>query len=225
MTVDERETPAARKLRILVVDDHPIVRKGLAQLIAHEPDIEMVGGADNVVDALRQVADLQPDLVVVDMSLKDSHGLELLALIKAQFVDVRTLVWSMFEEKIYAERALRAGAMGYVNKQESNSQLLAAIRQVLAGELYLSSQMTRTLLQRVRGGDLLEEDPVQTLSNRELEVFEMIGNAMTTQQIARKLKLSPKTVEAHREKIKSKLKLANAAELNRRAVQWVLEGN
>ncbi len=225
MTVDERETPATRKLRILVVDDHPIVRKGLAQLIAHEPDIEMVGGADNVVDALRQVADLHPDLVVVDMSLKDSHGLELLAQIKAQFVDVRTLVWSMFEEKIYAERALRAGAMGYVNKQESNSQLLAAIRQVLAGELYLSSQMTRTLLRRVRGGDLLAEDPVQTLSNRELEVFEMIGNAMTTQQIARKLKLSPKTVEAHREKIKSKFKLANAAELNRRAVQWVLEGN
>lgn len=225
MTVDERETPAAGKLRILVVDDHPIVRKGLAQLIAHEPDIEMVGGADNVADALRQVADLHPDLVVVDMSLKDSHGLELLAQIKAQFVDVRTLVWSMFDEKIYAERALRAGAMGYVNKQESNSQLLAAIRQVLAGELYLSSQMTRTLLRRVRGGDLLGEDPVQTLSNRELEVFEMIGNAMTTQQIARKLKLSPKTVEAHREKIKSKLKLSNAAELNRRAVQWVLEGN
>jgi DNA-binding NarL/FixJ family response regulator len=96
---------------------------------------------------------------------------------------------------------------------------------VLAGELYLSSQMTRTLLRRVRGGDLLDEDPVQTLSNRELEVFEMIGNAMTTQQIARKLKLSPKTVEAHRENIKSKLKLSNAAELNRRAVQWVLEGN
>ena len=108
MTVDERETPAAGKLRILVVDDHPIVRKGLAQLIAHEPDIEMVGGTDNVVDALRQVAELHPDLVVVDMSLKESHGLELLAQIKAQFVDVRTLVWSMFDEKIYAERALRA---------------------------------------------------------------------------------------------------------------------
>ncbi len=159
------------------------------------------------------------------MSLKDSHGLELLAQIKTHFADVRTLVWSMFDERIYAERALRAGAMGYVNKQESIHQLIAAIRQVLDGEMYLSSQMTRTFLRRVSSGNLLDTDPVQTLSNRELEVFEMIGNAMTTQQIARKLNLSPKTIEAHREKIKSKLNLSNAAELNRRAVQWVLESS
>jgi DNA-binding NarL/FixJ family response regulator len=220
-----KESPAARKHRILVVDDHPIVRKGLAQLIAHEPDIEMCGGTDNVADALKQVASLHPDLVIVDMSLKDSHGLELLVQIKTHFEDVRTLVWSMFDEKIYAERALRAGAMGYVNKQESIHQLIAAIRQVLGGEMYLSSQMTRTFLRRVSSGDVLDKDPVQTLSNRELEVFEMIGNAMTTQQIARKLNLSPKTIEAHREKIKSKLNLSNAAELNRRAVQWVLESS
>jgi DNA-binding NarL/FixJ family response regulator len=220
-----KESPAARKHRILVVDDHPIVRKGLAQLIAHEPDIEMCGGTDNVADALKQVASLHPDLVIVDMSLKDSHGLELLVQIKTHFEDVRTLVWSMFDEKIYAERALRAGAMGYVNKQESIHQLIAAIRQVLGGEMYLSSQMTRTFLRRVSSGNVLDKDPVQTLSNRELEVFEMIGNAMTTQQIARKLNLSPKTIEAHREKIKSKLNLSNAAELNRRAVQWVLESS
>jgi DNA-binding NarL/FixJ family response regulator len=191
-----KESPAARKHRILVVDDHPIVRKGLAQLIAHEPDIEMCGGTDNVADALKQVASLHPDLVIVDMSLKDSHGLELLVQIKTHFEDVRTLVWSMFDEKIYAERALRAGAMGYVNKQESIHQLIAAIRQVLGGEMYLSSQMTRTFLRRVSSGNVLDKDPVQTLSNRELEVFEMIGNAMTTQQIARKLNLSPKTIEA-----------------------------
>jgi DNA-binding NarL/FixJ family response regulator len=220
-----KESPAVRKHRILVVDDHPIVRKGLAQLIAHEPDIETCGGTDNVADALKQVASLHPDLVIVDMSLKDSHGLELLVQIKTHFEDVRTLVWSMFDEKIYAERALRAGAMGYVNKQESIHQLIAAIRQVLGGEMYLSSQMTRTFLRRVSSGDVLDKDPVQTLSNRELEVFEMIGNAMTTQQIARKLNLSPKTIEAHREKIKSKLNLSNAAELNRRAVQWVLESS
>jgi DNA-binding NarL/FixJ family response regulator len=220
-----KESPAVRKHRILVVDDHPIVRKGLAQLIAHEPDIETCGGTDNVADALKQVASLHPDLVIVDMSLKDSHGLELLVQIKTHFEDVRTLVWSMFDEKIYAERALRAGAMGYVNKQESIHQLIAAIRQVLGGEMYLSSQMTRTFLRRVSSGNVLDKDPVQTLSNRELEVFEMIGNAMTTQQIARKLNLSPKTIEAHREKIKSKLNLSNAAELNRRAVQWVLESS
>ena len=131
----------------------------------------------------------------------------------------------MFDEKIYAERALRAAPWGTSTNRSRSASCIAAIRQVLDGELYLSSQMTRTLLRRVRGGDLLDTDPVQTLSNRELEVFEMIGNAMTTQQIARKLNLSPKTVEAHREKIKSKLKLSNAAELNRRAVQWVLEGS
>ena len=223
MTANVQKQADIRKYKVLVVDDHPIVRKGLAQLIAHEPDLEMCGGSDNVTDALAQVQSLHPDLVVVDMSLKDSHGLELLAQIKARYDDVRTLVWSMFDEKIYAERALRAGAMGYVNKQESIDHLIDAIRQVLSGEMYLSSRMTRSFLRRVSCGDALEQDPIQTLSNRELEVFEMIGNAMTTQQIARKLNLSPKTVEAHREKIKSKLNLANAAELNRRAVQWVLE--
>ncbi|MCU0962112.1 MAG: response regulator transcription factor [Pirellulaceae bacterium] len=213
------------KCKILVVDDHPIVRKGLAQLISQEPDIELCGDADNVTQALEQIAARHPDLVVVDMALKDSHGLELLAEIRSRFPDVRTLVWSMFDEKVYAERAIRAGAMGYVNKQESTQQLMDAIRLVLNGELYVSSQMTRALLRRVSGSTLLEQDPIQTLSNRELEVFEMIGNAMTTQQIARKLNLSPKTVEAHREKIKAKLNLANAAELSRRAVQWVLEGS
>lgn len=213
-----------RKCKILVVDDHPIVRKGLAQLIAQEPDIELCGDAESVTQALEQIAARDPDLVVVDMALKDSHGMELLAEIRSRFPHVRTLVWSMFDEKVYAERAIRAGAMGYVNKQESTQQLMDAIRQVLNGEFYVSSQMTRALLRRISGGTAMDQDPIQSLSNRELEVFEMIGNALTTQQIARKLNLSPKTVEAHRERIKAKLHLANAAELSRRAIQWVLEG-
>ncbi len=212
------------KCKILVVDDHPIVRKGLAQLISQEPDIELCGDAESVPQALERIAARDPDLVVVDMALKDSHGMELLAEIRSRFPRVRTLVWSMFDEKVYAERAIRAGAMGYVNKQESTQQLMDAIRQVLNGEFYVSSQMTRALLRRISGSTLLDQDPIQTLSNRELEVFEMIGNALTTQQIARKLNLSPKTVEAHRERIKTKLSLANAAELSRRAIQWVLEG-
>lgn len=212
------------KCKILVVDDHPIVRKGLAQLISQEPDLELCGDAESVAQALDQIAACQPDLVVVDMALKDSHGMELLAEIRAGFPHVRTLVWSMFDEKVYAERAIRAGAMGYVNKQESTQQLMDAIRLVLKGEFYVSSRMTRALLRRISGSSLLGQDPIQTLSNRELEVFEMIGNALTTQQIARKLSLSPKTVEAHRERIKAKLNLANAAELSRRAIQWVLEG-
>lgn len=224
MNIRDSDLRDQGKARIFVVDDHPIVRKGLAQLVAHEADIAICGGTDNVADALQQIRTLNPDLVVVDLSLKDSHGLDLLEQIKVLFGGLRTLVWSMYDEKIYAERALRAGALGYVNKQESIGQLIAAIRQVLSGEMYLSATMTRELIRRVRAGAPVESDPVQSLSNRELEVFEMIGNALTTQQIARKLQLSPKTVEAHRERIKSKLKLANAAELNRRAVQWVLEG-
>lgn len=224
MNIRDSDLRDQGKARIFVVDDHPIVRKGLAQLVAHEADIAICGGTDNVADAIQQIRTLNPDLVVVDLSLKDSHGLDLLEQIKVLFGGLRTLVWSMYDEKIYAERALRAGALGYVNKQESIGQLIAAIRQVLSGEMYLSATMTRELIRRVRTGAPVESDPVQSLSNRELEVFEMIGNALTTQQIARKLQLSPKTVEAHRERIKSKLKLANAAELNRRAVQWVLEG-
>ena len=129
----------------------------------------------------------------------------------------------MFDEKVFAERALRAGAMGYINKREPVEKVLQAIRVVLRGEMFLSHEMTNSLLRRVGGGSPLEEYPISRLTDRELEVFGMIGNGQTTKQIARKLGLSPKTIEAHREKIKTKLRIANAAELSRRAVQWVLE--
>ncbi|MHC4405247.1 MAG: response regulator transcription factor [Planctomycetota bacterium] len=211
------------KWRILIADDHPIVRQGLAALITHEADMEVCGGAESVADALSQVDSVHPDLVVVDISLKDSHGIDLITQIKARDQGIKMLVWSMFDEKLFAERCLRAGAMGYVNKQESIDQVVDAIRRVLQGEIYLSSPMTSRLLHRVSGHNLMEQDPIENLSNRELQVLEMIGQGMTTRQIARKLSLSPKTVETHREKIKTKLNLKNAAELGRRAVQWVLE--
>ncbi len=211
------------KPKLLIVDDHPIVRRGLAELLARELGAEVRDGADNVADAMKEVEAFRPDLVVVDMSLNDSSGIDLIAQIKARCVDVKTIAWSMFDEKVFAERALRAGAIGYVNKKEPIDNMVYAVRQALQGNVYLSPQMTTRLLRRACGGETPQGDPIQRLSNREIEVFQMLGNGMTTKQIGRKLNLSPKTIETHRENIKTKLDLKNAAELNRRAVQWVLE--
>jgi DNA-binding NarL/FixJ family response regulator len=212
-----------RKYRILVVDDHPIVRRGLTQCLEDTPDIEVCGEADSLIGAMQEIAKARPDLVLVDLSLKDSHGIELIAAVKERDRHTKMLVWSMFDEKLFAERALRAGASGFINKQEPIEKVLIAIRQVLRGELYLSTQMTNLLLRRVGKGASLDEDPVRSLTNRELEVFQLIGKGMTTQQVANGLDISRKTVEAHREKIKVKMNLRNAAELTRYAVQWVLE--
>jgi len=212
------------KHRIMIVDDHPIVREGLCSLLAAEPDAEVCGEAEDVDEALVQLELTDPDLVVIDISLKSSNGIRLLGEIRARRPDVKALVWSMYDEKLFAERALRAGAMGYINKRESMDHTVEAIRQVLRGEVYLSEPMTRQLLARVSKGKPMASDPVQTLSDRELEVFQMIGQGMSTQQIAHRLQLSPKTVEAHRERIKLKLDVRNAAELSRRAVEWALQG-
>ncbi len=175
-------------------------------------------------EALREVERTNPDLVVVDLSLKTGHGIELIEKIKsresagqdARLVDAR-------RDAVRRARCLRAGAMGYITKQEPPETLVKAIRQVLGGEVYLSPRMTSRLLRRVASGTSPQEDPVQGLSNREVEVYEMIGQGLTIQQIAIRLHLSPKTVETHREKIKQKLNIKSSAELNRRAVQWVLE--
>ncbi len=223
MTTQATRQSRNGKRRILIVDDHPIVRQGLAQLIAHESDIEVCGDADSVTDALREADSLRPDLVVVDISLKDSHGMELITRLRENHRETKMLVWSMFDEMVFAERVLRAGAMGYINKQESVEKVVDAIRHVLRGEIYLSPRMTNHVLARLGRGESVQQDPINGLTDRELEVFEMIGQGTTTQQIARKLGLSPKTIETHREKIKAKLNLRNAAELSRRAVQWVLE--
>ena len=160
---------------------------------------------------------------MVDMSLKDSYGIDLIALVKAFDERIKLIVWSIFDDRLFAERALRAGAMGYVNKREPVTCLLDGIRQVLCGEIYLSPQMTSRLLHRLAGDQSLVQDPIATLTDREIEVFHMIGQGMTTQEIGRKLGIKPKTIESHRENIKAKLSLENAAELNCRAVQWVLE--
>jgi DNA-binding NarL/FixJ family response regulator len=211
------------KYRILIIDDHPIVRRGLAELFNAESDLEVCGEAADVTEAMQLVRTLQPDMVLVDLSLQGGHGIDLIEQIKAHDNAIVVLVSSMHDEMLFAERAVRAGAQGYIAKHEPTETLIGAIRQVLRGELYLSPRMSSRLLRHVASGKSLPDDPVCTLSNREIEVFEMIGQGLTIQQIARKLELSPKTVETHREKIKGKLNLKNSAELGRRAVLWVLE--
>jgi DNA-binding NarL/FixJ family response regulator len=225
MMAYSENTFAGRKRRILIVDDHPIIQQGLAELLAREPDMEVCGSADNVADALQEVEASRPDLVLVDMTLKDSHGIDLIVEINRRGDDIKTVVWSMFDEKIFAERAIRAGAMGYINKKEPIERLVEAIRGALDGNFCLSTKLTNRLLQRASGNIRLDEDPVSRLSNREVEIFAMIGEGMTTRLIAHKLGLSPKTVEAHRENVKAKLELKNSGELSRRAVLWVLENS
>ncbi len=221
----EHPTLEARKTaRILIVDDHPIVREGLAARINRQEGLEVCGEAEDVADAFELVKTQNPDLVVVDLSLKSGQGMDLIKKIKARGLETKILVSSMYDESLYAERVLRAGALGYINKQELSEKIIDAIHDVLAGKIYLSKNMTERLLQRAVGSPpQLIQAPIDALSNRELEIFKMIGKGMTTRQIAGELHLSIKTVETHRENIKGKLDLPNSAELAREAVQWVME--
>lgn len=212
-----------KKHRVLLVDDHPLVRRGLADVISQEPDLMTCGEAADIGEALQEVDRTDPDVVVVDLTLKTGHGIELIEILKSRNPQVKTLVSSMHDEMLFAERVLRAGAMGYLSKQEPPELLVKAIRQVLRGELYLSPRMTSRILHRIVDGTPTQEDPVEGFSNREIEVYELIGQGLTIQQIAARMLLSPKTVETYREKLKQKLNVKNSAELNRRAVQWVLE--
>jgi DNA-binding NarL/FixJ family response regulator len=210
-------------LKILVVDDHPVVREGLAMQIATQPDLEICGEAEDVPGALALLASAQPNLAIVDILLKKGNGIDLITRIRERFPEVRILVWSMYSENHYAERALRAGAHGYLHKGRATSQLLAAIRAVLAGKVYISEELADKLLHRVVGGKAVERSPIDQLSNRELEAFEAIGQGQTTEKIAALMNVSPKTVETYRARIKEKLGLNNVTELVQRAAQWVLE--
>jgi DNA-binding NarL/FixJ family response regulator len=210
--------------RILIVDDHPLVRTGFAQLISDEPDLEVCGEAADEAEALQLVAATAPDLVIIDLSLAGGSGMNLIERIKAHHSDVSMLVASMHDESLFAERVLAAGALGYLNKQEAPSNIIRAIRRVLDGKVYLSDELTERLLDGLTGAAKTPgQSPMQRLSNRELEVFELIGRGMTTGKIADHLKLSIKTIETHRENIKKKLQLASGQELTRRAMHWLLE--
>ncbi len=215
--------PASSAVAVLIVDDHPIVRRGLREIIEAEADLRVCGEAGDISEALRQVDTLKPDLAIIDISMKSGSGLELIKQIKSRKMNTKMLVSSMYDESLYAERALHAGAMGYINKEEAIKNIVSAIRQVLRGKIYLSEAMTSHMLQRARGGEQVGGSPVDVLSDRELEVFEMIGRGMTTRQIADRLFLSVKTIETHREGIKAKMHLKNSTELTRHAMQWVME--
>jgi DNA-binding NarL/FixJ family response regulator len=219
VAVIDRPTSITKR-RIFLVDDHPIVRQGLALLIDHELDLEVAGQAEDAAGALRGIRSVKPDLVLLDVSLKDGDGIELLKDLKAQDPSLPVLMLSMHDESLYAERALRAGARGYVMKQEAPAILLAAIRKVLDGEIYISGRMGATLLRRMVGGKRSESImPMDRLTDRELEIFRLIGQGETMKEIAAKLFLSVKTVEAHREHIKDKLGLRTATELLRYAIR------
>ena len=213
-----------KKARILIVDDHPVVRYGLTQLIQDEPDLAVCGEAADAGKALELVQTLKPDLVLIDISLKGAGGMELIKAIKTQNKWVKMLVHSMHDESLFAERALHAGALGYVNKEEAQDKIIEAIRQVLRGHIYLSGRMTERMMQRVMTGKgKIEESPISSLSDRELEVFELIGKGLSTREIADKLHLSVKTVETYRDHIKTKLGLDNNTELIRQAILWTFE--
>jgi DNA-binding NarL/FixJ family response regulator len=213
-----------KRIRILIVDDHPLVREGLTARISAQPDLVVCGEAEDVEGAFSEFQTSNPDLVLVDISLKNGHGLELIKQIKVHNPDAKMLVISAYEESFYAERALRAGALGYIGKQECRENIITAIRTVLDGRRYLSPQMTDHLLGMAVGGrEPASASPVDKLYDRELEVYQLIGHAQTTSSIAKQLHLSPHTIDSHREKIKAKLGLQNGAELTRHALQWVLE--
>lgn len=215
------DTPAnAAKRKILLVDDHPLVRLGIGQLIDRQPDLIVCGQADNANEALDGVGRLNPDAVVLDLTLKESDGLEVLKNIRSQYPTVPVLVLSIHAESLYAELALRAGAQGYVMKSEPLATVLSAIRRVLDGGVYMSESMTNRMLhQHARGPAVAQVSPLDQLSNRERQVLNLIGQWHTTRQIARKLHLSIKTVEHYRETLKAKLNLDSASALVQYAVQ------
>ena len=208
--------------RVLLVDDHPVVRQGLARLLADLPGVEVCGEAEDAAGILAQLAEKQPDLVILDLSLKDTRGIDVIRQIRALYKKVKLLVCSMHDENIYAERALQAGALGYITKGAPPARIFQAIRRVMEGKVYLSPELSERLLARMTGSNAGGiRTSLDLLSDRELEVFELLGQGRTTRQIAETLYLSVKTIETYRENLKIKLGLNNSAELIRAAVLWL----
>jgi len=214
------------KSRIYIVDDHAMFREGLRQLIEREPGLLVCGDASNFVEGMAGIRAAQPDVVIVDISLSGASGLDLIKEIKTEFADLPVLVVSMHDESLYAERALRAGAMGYVMKHEPAKTVRAAIRKVLGGDLYLSEKMAAGMLNRLMRGDSQRpKSPIETLSDRELEVFRMLGQGKSSRVIAEELGLTIATINSFRNRIKEKLQLNNSTELLLHAAQWVRDGD
>lgn len=215
-----------KAFKILIVDDHPLIRVGVTALLSRQSEMVVCGEAIDVDEAIEQVVRLQPDLMILDMSLRSGTGLDVIKRLRqtSGCNGTRILVHSMYEDSVYAQRVLQAGANGYLNKGESPDVLLTAIRRILSGKVYLSPQMTDRMLERSIGQcPQVGVDPIQQLTDRELEIFRMIGEAQPTRVIAEQLFLSVNTIDTHRSNMKKKLGVNNGTELNQRAVQWVLE--
>ena len=217
------KSPAPSKITIVIVEDHRMFREQLAHLIEKAGDMTVAGQADNIRDGLALIREKLPQIAIVDISLKGSSGIELLKDLRAQGVEVPVLILSMHEESIYAERALRAGAKGYVTKHEASENVLVAIREVLNGDVYLNPRFMSRVMSRMMTGRGEAKRPIDQLADRELEVFELIGRGLTTREIGTKLGLGITTVDTYRTRIKEKLKLENAARLRFEASRWVQE--
>jgi len=211
----------SQKIKVLLVDDHPLVREGLVNLISQQADLQICGEAGNEPQALELIRTVQPNVAIVDISLESGSGIELIKSIKAMFPAVTVLVLSMHDESLYAERALRAGARGYIMKREAAKKVIQGIRSVLAGQLYVSDKIAALMAEKfIEGRTAASTSPIEQLSNRELEVFQLLGLGHSTRQIADHLHVGFKTVQAYCARIKEKLKLANATELLREAIRW-----
>lgn len=220
--LSSNQTGTPSRSRILIVDDHPLVRQGITQLVNQEADLHICCEAENAEEAIESIRNCVPDLVIVDISLEGISGIELVKIIKARNAHLPTLVMSMHDESLYAERALRAGARGYIMKQEAPEKILTAIRQILHGNIYVSDKMRSKILQQlIDGQSHAAASPVADLSDRELEVMRLIGQGFSTAEIAEKMSRSVKTIEAHRGNLKEKLQLKTGAELVHFAIQWV----
>jgi DNA-binding NarL/FixJ family response regulator len=220
----ESSPAGSRTFRILLVEDHPMFRAQLAHLITKEPDMCVCGDADNTRDAMALIESMGPDIVLLDITLKGQNGLELLKDLKVREISVPCLVVSMHDELLYAERVLRAGGRGYITKHETATELMLAVRQVLNGEIYLGKQMTSRVFENLTAGPQTQTG-VSALTDRELEVFELIGHGRTTRQISSQLHVGVSTVDTYRARIKAKLNLDNSSQLNHEAICWVSEGH
>ena len=213
-----------RKSHVVVVEDHPVLCDGLKQLIDNQPDLACVGVAADISDAKRRVEECKPDLMILDLRLKAGDALDFIKTLRVEHPEVKVLVLSQYDELVFAERALRAGASGYIMKENAADEVLRAVRKVLAGELYFSERVAAAVVQRVlREKPIASRNGVERLSDREMQVFQLLGAAYTPREIAEQFHLSRKTVETHCEKIKHKLSLQTAAELKRFARQWAAE--
>lgn len=210
---------APRKNRVLIIDDHVMVREGVAEIIEHADDLCVCGTASTANEGLEALSKLKPDLVLVDITLPGKNGIEFIKDARAMHPELRVLVMSMHDESLYADRVLRAGGRGYIRKQEGGDKLIEAMRRVLRGEIAVSEKMTGRLLETFSGRKTMDS-PLEGLSDRELEVFQLIGQGKTMKQIADELHLSPKTIEVHRSHIREKLRVTSAAELVAYAARW-----